>query len=170
MHLTHHFLAHIRPHDYEDMTLSTSIWGWWKADQTRLWFTPCQGVACSVLNYTACRAPAEAGGGKMERRERRRSCASALVMVHESHQPLLGTKLSLHGWQLEINAFLTDKLNKCMQLLFGTNVDLQYCPAKPTPVFKVHREITPETRILSFCCHFLLQRIQTTSKLLAGNC
>ena len=94
---------------------------------------------------------------------------AAPVTVRESHQPLLGSKLSFHGWQLEINAALTDELNKCVQQLFGTNVDLQYCPAKPALVLKVHQEITPETKILSFCRRFLLQRIQTTLKLLAGN-
>lgn len=83
------------------MTLSTSFWGWWEADQTLLLFTPCQGVACAVLSYAACRALAEAGGAKVARQERCSSCASALVTVHESHQPLLGSKLSLHGWQLE---------------------------------------------------------------------
>lgn len=42
--------------------------------------------------------------------------------------------MSFRGWQLEINAFLTDELNKCVQEFFGTKGDLQYCPAKPTLV------------------------------------
>jgi len=75
--------------------LSTSVWGWWKADQTLSRLTPRRGVACAVLSYAACRAPAEAGGGKVERQK---DCASALVVVRESHQPLLGSKLSFHGW------------------------------------------------------------------------
>lgn len=126
-----------------------------------------RGCKC-CFQRTASAEPGRAGSGEWKV-GKTSSCASALVMEHESHQPLLGSKLSFHGWHLEINAFLTDKLNKQVQRSLETAVDLPYGSAKPILVLKVHQEITPEARILSFCHHFLLQIIQTTLKLLAGN-
>lgn len=49
------------------------------------------------LSYEACRAPAEAEVGRWKGRKDAAPCASVLVVVHESHQALLGSKLSFHG-------------------------------------------------------------------------
>lgn len=82
--------------------------GWWKADQTLLWFRPCQGVASTVFNEQHLQSPAEMGVGS-GRRERHKllclcTCHGAWVTPASSREQvefpwLVARNKCLFDWQ-----------------------------------------------------------------------